>query len=83
MPGLVTSSNKPSVGRAGKDPHRAGLPGSPGLPGAPGVPGDLATHQRSSVCTLVIETAGLIPSSVIFLWLGFSSSAVLLFCFFL
>ncbi|XP_029702356.1 collagen and calcium-binding EGF domain-containing protein 1-like isoform X1 [Takifugu rubripes] len=39
MPGLATSSNKPSVGRAGKDPHPAGLPGATGLPGAPGVPG--------------------------------------------
>uniref|UniRef100_A0A674PC64 EGF-like calcium-binding domain-containing protein n=1 Tax=Takifugu rubripes TaxID=31033 RepID=A0A674PC64_TAKRU len=39
MPGLATSSNKPSVGRAGKDPHPAGLPGATGKKGEPGEKG--------------------------------------------
>lgn len=41
VPGLANSSNKLSVSRAGKSPHRSCLPGSPGPPGAPGVPGNV------------------------------------------
>ncbi|KAI3377006.1 hypothetical protein L3Q82_000231 [Scortum barcoo] len=39
VPGLANSSDKPSLGRAGKSPDSPCLPGLPGPPGAPGVPG--------------------------------------------
>ncbi|XP_053172705.1 collagen and calcium-binding EGF domain-containing protein 1-like [Scomber japonicus] len=39
VPDLDNSSDKPSLGRGGKSPDSACLPGLPGPPGAPGVPG--------------------------------------------
>ncbi|KAG7242597.1 hypothetical protein INR49_020310, partial [Caranx melampygus] len=39
VPDLANSSNKPSLGRAGKSSDIPCLPGLPGPPGAPGVPG--------------------------------------------
>ncbi|KAM4593836.1 collagen and calcium-binding EGF domain-containing protein 1-like [Odontesthes bonariensis] len=40
VPGLANSSDKPSLGRAGKGPDSPCLPGLPGPPGVPGHPGD-------------------------------------------
>ncbi|XP_072236253.1 collagen and calcium-binding EGF domain-containing protein 1-like [Leuresthes tenuis] len=43
VPDLANSSDKPSLGRAGKGPDSPclpGLPGPPGVPGHPGEPGD-------------------------------------------
>uniref|UniRef100_A0A3P9MKA5 EGF-like domain-containing protein n=1 Tax=Oryzias latipes TaxID=8090 RepID=A0A3P9MKA5_ORYLA len=40
VPGLANSSDKPSLGRAGKSPDSPCLPGPPGAPGVPGHPGE-------------------------------------------
>lgn len=46
MPGLANSSDKPSLGRAGKSPDSPCLPGLPGPQGAPGVPGNVNITVR-------------------------------------
>lgn len=50
---MPSRSNKPSLGRAGKNHDSSFLPASPGPPGAPGVPG------------IVVLTAGFKPSPVV------------------
>lgn len=89
MPGLANSSNKPSVGRAGKPPHASCLPGSPGPPGAPGVPGDVEKHPqfqlqhvfiRFCCCFGLSSTAVLAPQALGLFLVNFAD--FLVFCSF-
>lgn len=67
VPGLANSSNKPSLGRAGKKPDGPCLSGLPGPPGAPGVPGNMKLMG-------ILETNWLLATDTVLqgriFWLG-------------
>lgn len=58
---MANSSNKPSLGRAGKKPDGPCLSGLPGPPGAPGVPGNMKLME-------ILETEPPLVTDTVLQW---------------